>query len=77
MSFYPFQLREIIREFAAFVAQRGVVSEADTRMKMINKVLGQVWLICWTIQSVFRHEVASQKTRRLRGNTRRSSAPLR
>lgn len=37
MSFYPFQLREIIREFAAFVAQRGVVSEADTRVKMIDK----------------------------------------
>jgi hypothetical protein len=47
-------LRGVIREFAAFVSAEGAASEADTRAKLIDKVLIQV---CgWPEDSVKREE---------------------
>ena len=47
-------LKQIIQEFAPFVAERGSVSEADTRVKLIDKILLQV---CgWPENAIAREE---------------------
>ena len=47
-------LRDIISEFATFVASRGAASEADTRVKLIDRILVQV---CgWPEDAIAREE---------------------
>jgi hypothetical protein len=47
-------LRKIIPEFQAFLAQKGAVSESDTRAKLIDRVLTQV--CCWPEGAIVREE---------------------
>jgi hypothetical protein len=47
-------LKHIIEEFAAFVADRGSASEADTRVKLIDRVLVQV--LGWPEEVITREE---------------------
>lgn len=47
-------LKQVIQEFAAFVAGRGSVSEADTRVKLIDRVLVQV--LGWPEEVITREE---------------------
>jgi hypothetical protein len=47
-------LRAIVKEFAAFVAEKGAASEADTRVKLIDRILVQV---CgWPEESLTREQ---------------------
>ena len=47
-------LKQIIQEFAAFVTDRNSVSEADTRVKLIDRVLVQV--LGWPEEAITREE---------------------
>ena len=47
-------LKTVIQEFAEFVAGKGSVSEADTRVKLIDRVLVQV--LGWPEEAITREE---------------------
>src|SRR5687767_2698911 len=53
-------LEQIIDEFKAFCASRGSVSEADTRVKVVDRVLREV--LGWDESAIAREETVRHET---------------